>query len=150
MESNSFWNGHELAQAQFGQIGAVIQISQMADAAALEAMVADEINLYSTAWASSDPVVLSTVFHSANIDGGSALTKYADPELDALLETGESSIDEAVRTEAYAGAQKLIMDQALIVPVALWPQNVAVAADVNGVERDFRNYLWLYDATAGA
>ena len=82
----------------------------------------------------------------ANIDGGSALTKYADPELDALLEKGESSFDEEVRTEAYAGAQKLIMDQALIVPVALWPQNVAVAADVSGVARDFRNYLWLYDA----
>lgn len=136
----------ELAQAQLGQIGAVIQISQMADAAALEAMVADEINLYSTAWASSDPVVLSTVFHSANIDGGSALTKFASPELDALLEAGESSFDEAARTEAYAGAQKLIMDEALIVPVALWPQNVAVAADVSGVGRDFRNYLWLYDA----
>lgn len=137
----------ELAQAQMSQIGADIQITQTADAAALEAMSANETNLYSTAWASSDPVVLSTVFHSRNIDGGSALTKYADPELDALLETGEESIDEAARAEAYAGVQKLIMDQALIVPVSLWPQHVALNSKVGGVDRDFRNYLWLYDAT---
>lgn len=137
----------ELAQAQMSQIGADIQITQTADAAALEAMTANETNLYSTAWASSDPVVLSTVFHSRNIDGGSALTKYADPDLDALLETGESSIDDAARTEAYAGVQKLIMDEALIVPVSLWPQHVALNTKVGGVDRDFRNYLWLYDAT---
>jgi peptide/nickel transport system substrate-binding protein len=136
----------ELAQAQLSQIGADVQITQMADAAALEAMIANEINLYSTAWASSDPVVLSTVFHSQNIDGGSALTKYADPALDAFLEAGESTIDEAARTEAYAGAQQLIMDQALIVPVSLWPQHVAHSTAVTGVGRDFRNYLWLYDA----
>ncbi len=140
----------ELVQAQLTQIGADIQITQMADAAALEAMIADEINMYSTAWASSDPVVLSTVFHSSNIDGGSALTKYADPDLDAFLESGESSIDEAARTEAYAGAQRLIMEQAIIAPVSLWPQHVAYASDVTGLGRDFRNYLWLYDAAVAA
>ena len=140
----------ELAQAQLSQIGADVQITQMADAAAFDAMIADETNLLSTAWASSDPVVLSTVFHSSNIEGGSAMTKYADPALDAFLEAGAQSIDEAARAEAYAGAQKLIMDQAIIVPVSLWPQNVALSSDVAGVSRDFRNYLWLYDAAAAA
>jgi peptide/nickel transport system substrate-binding protein len=137
----------ELAQAQLSQIGADVQITQMTDAAVLEAMVANEVNLTSTAWASSDPVVLSTVFHSDNIESGFNLTKYADPELDALLDAGSSTIDEAARAEAYAGAQRLIMEQAIIVPVSLWPQHVALSAAVSGVARDFRNYLWLYDAT---
>ena len=140
----------ELAQAQWSQIGAMIEISQMADAAALEAMMNDETNMLSTAWASSDPVVLSTVFHSRNIESGFALSKFADPELDALLEVGESTIDETARGEAYAGAQKRIMSEALIVPVSLWPQHVAMSAAVSGVSRDFRNYLWLYDATVGS
>jgi peptide/nickel transport system substrate-binding protein len=140
----------ELAQAQLSQIGAAIEISQMADAPALEAMANDETNMLSTAWASSDPVVLSTVFHSRNIEGGSAMTKYANPELDALLETGESTVDETARGEAYAGAQELIVGEALIVPVSLWPQHVAMSSAVTGVGRDFRNYLWLYDATVSA
>ena len=137
----------DLAQAQLSQIGADVQITQMADAAALEAMTGDETNLLSTAWASSDPVVLSTVFHSKNIAGGYALTKYADPALDAFLDAGESTVDETARAEAYAGAQKLIMDQAIIIPVSLWPQHVALSSAITGVDRDFRNYLWLYDAT---
>jgi peptide/nickel transport system substrate-binding protein len=140
----------ELAQAQLSQMGADIQITQMADAAALEAMTGNQTSTYSSAWASSDPVVLSTVFDSRNIDGGSALTKYADPNLDTFLRAGESTIDEAARTQAYASAQKLIMDQALIIPVSLWPQHVALNAKVTGVDRDFRNYLWLYDAAVTA
>jgi peptide/nickel transport system substrate-binding protein len=135
----------ELLQAQLTQIGADIQLQQMTDAAVGEAIDANEINMAATAWSSSDPVVLSTVFHSRNIDGGNAMSHYASPELDALLETGEESIDDAVRAEAYGEAQMLIMEQGLIIPVTLWSQPVAAQASVTDLKRDFRNYMWLYD-----
>lgn len=135
----------ELLQAQLSQIGAEIQLQQMTDAAVGEAIDANEINMAATAWSSSDPVVLSTVFHSRNIDGGNAMSHFASPDLDGLLETGEESIDDAVRAEAYAAAQVLIMEQGLIIPVTLWSQPVAAQASVTDLKRDFRNYMWLYD-----
>ena len=135
----------ELLQAQLSQIGADIQLQQMTDAAVGEAIDANEINMAATAWSSSDPVVLSTVFHSRNIDGGNAMSHFASPELDALLETGEESIDDDVRAEAYGKAQMLIMEQGLIIPVTLWSMPVASHASVTDLKRDFRNYMWLYD-----
>ena len=138
-------NWAELIQSQLSQIGVEVQIEQMTAAAINEAAAADEINMVATAWSSSDPVVLSTVFHSRNIEGGYAYSHFASDELDALLETGEESVDPEVRAEAYGDAQMLIMEEGLIIPTTLWSQPVAAHASVTDLKRDFRNYMWLYD-----
>ena len=118
----------------------------MTVAAAFEAIGNDEVNTTAQAWVSSDPVVLTNLFHSKNIKGGFAWSKFSDPHLDELLESGESTIDEDERASIYAEIQKIIMENALIIPYFGNPEtSIAYESRYQGVKQDFRNYLWLYD-----
>ena len=137
----------ELSQAMWNAVGIELQVNTMTVAAAFEAIGNDEVNTTAQAWVSSDPVVLTNLFHSKNIKGGFAWSKYADPHLDELLQNGESTIDDAERAAIYAEIQKIIMENALIIPYFGNPETtIAYDSTYQGVKQDFRNYLWLHDA----
>jgi peptide/nickel transport system substrate-binding protein len=90
-------------------------------------------------------VVLSNCFHSKNI-GAFNLSRVNDPELDAILDTGEQTNDPAERQEIYTQAQVKIMEEALIVPLWGIQRNNAVQSQYQDMKRDIRTYIWLYDA----
>ncbi|MCI8608430.1 MAG: hypothetical protein HFE73_02175 [Firmicutes bacterium] len=48
---------------------------------------------------------------------GANYSFYSNPEYDALIEQGASSLDDAVRKEAYSKAQKMIWDDVAMVPL---------------------------------
>lgn len=137
----------ELAQAQFSQLGAVVQIIQLDVSDFDEAMRGGAINMISLAVPGSDPIVLQQLLGLEQ-----SATPQATPvsqsnlELDALLRDAATATTEQQRKERYAQVQALIVDESLIVPVALWPENVIVATEIAGIRRDFRNGLWLHDA----
>ena len=137
----------EISQALWSEVGIELQVETMTVAAAFEAIGNSEVNTTSQAWVSSDPVVLTNLFHSKNIAGGFAWSKFADARLDELLESGESTIDEEERAGIYAEIQQIIMENALIIPYFGNPEtSIAYESRFGGVKQDFRNYLWLYDA----
>jgi peptide/nickel transport system substrate-binding protein len=136
----------EISQSLFKEVGIELELLPMTVAASFEAIANSEVNSAPQAWVSSDPVVLTNLFHSRNISGGFAWSKYSDPHLDELLENGESTIDENERAAIYAEIQKLIMENALLVPYYGNPEaTTAYESRYQGVKQDFRNYLWLYD-----
>lgn len=137
----------EISQAQWGEVGIELQVNTMTVAAAFEAIGNSEVNTTSQAWVSSDPVVLTNLFHSKNNAGGFAWSKFSDERLDELLDSGESTIDEEERASIYAEIQRIIMENALIIPYFGNPEtSIAYEGRYQGVKQDFRNYLWLYDA----
>jgi len=98
----------------------------------------------------ADPSGLEQLFHSSQIpiEGRHAfgLTYYASPELDALLETGAAELDDAKRRAIYYDIQKLIMDNALILPLYVTTQIVAMEPDVKGLKFEGHQfYEWFYD-----
>ncbi|MGH7964678.1 MAG: ABC transporter substrate-binding protein [Candidatus Binatia bacterium] len=137
----------EISQALWSEVGIELQVNTMTVAAAFEAIGNSEVNTTAQAWVSSDPVVLTNLFHSKNIAGGFAWSKFSDERLDELLDSGESTIDEEERASIYAEIQRIIMENALIIPYFGNPEtSIVYESRYQGVKQDFRNYLWLYDA----
>lgn len=87
------------------------------------------------AWMTNDPDTLPflTLRAAAFPDkGGFNSGYYANPEVDALLEQGRRSSDEATRATAYRKVQALVHDDAPWLFVANWKQNAVASAAVAG------------------
>ncbi len=135
----------ELAQAQFSQLGAVVQIVPR-DQDLNGALFPDDVNMLSIAVPGSDPGVLEQLIATEGTTGEATPVSASTIDLAALLHDAAAASSAQEREAAYTEVQKQIMADALIVPVALLPENVVVAAEVAGVRRDFRNGIWLHDA----
>ena len=81
-----------------------------------------------SAWGSfsvNDVSAAVSVFHKGTADDISK-----DPEVKALLERGDSSVDPAVRKEAYAKALALIAQRAYTVPLYTLPTYYVAAKEI--------------------
>ena len=67
----------------------------------------------------TDPNILSTLFHGKNLGVGKGwnFSHIAMPELDALLDKGDVTVDPVERCKVYAEAQKFIQEKALQIPI---------------------------------
>lgn len=138
----------ELSQSLWKDVGIGVDLQQMDVAASYEAITNGTVNSAPQAWVSSDPVVLTNLFHSRNIDGGFAWSKFSDPHLDELLEQGEKAVNDDDRRAIYAEIQQIIVDNALLVPYYGNPEaSTAFESKYQDIKQDFRNYLWLYDVS---
>ena len=124
----------ELAQGQLKAIGIDLQLEMMSFPTQMQAG-ADGIKNMLIMGGSGYSAVdsLSGYFHSKNTETGFAWSKYADPNLDALLDQGAAALDPAERLELYRQAQVLIMDQALIRPIYDYALLVGVNNKVKGL-----------------
>ena len=133
----------QLVQAQFKAVGVEMRSQVVAYPAALEAAREGKHNLIPFSLSSSDPDILRTFFHSG---GGFNWAKVRDPRLDALLEEGARTLDPEKRKELYAEAQRIIMTEALIIPVRDYVNLNAASVQVKGLRYDSRGWFpWLYD-----
>jgi peptide/nickel transport system substrate-binding protein len=114
--------------------------------AAVEAASKGEHHLAPMTYASSDPSVLELTFLSSNADAGFNWAKIRDAELDQLLKDGVREQDPVRRTEIYARAQQIIMDQAVLLPIRDYVNINVAGATVQGLRYDPRGWFpWLYD-----
>lgn len=122
----------ELAQAQFQEVGIRFNIEVMTGGAMMEGAGAED-SPYNAALSGTydfDPgTIFRNFFHSANI-GVSNYPHVTDPELDALLDEGLAISDMDERQVIYSEIQRIIMENALVVPlygnVALFGSRAAV------------------------
>jgi peptide/nickel transport system substrate-binding protein len=84
-------------------------------------------HLFSLAWVGIiDPDIYYQVFHSSSVPpGGNNRGRYANPELDVLLERGRHALDTAERRAIYAEVQKIVARELPYVPL-WWVKNVIV------------------------
>ncbi len=76
---------------------------------------------------------LKGYFHSANADSGFAWSKYRDSTLDALLDEAVLTQDIELRADLYRRAQRLIMSQALILPIYDYVLLIGASKRVGGL-----------------
>ena len=117
----------------------------MDDAAIFEFAVTGDHNLVGMGWTSADPGVLSFVYHSDSIDGGSGFTRFVDEQLDSDLTNATTELDDEKRAELYADAQQIIMENALAVPLHLYDRVMLMSTAVQGWRYDSEGYPWLYE-----
>lgn len=136
----------ELVQAHLRDVGVDAQIEQVTEAVATEMNQEGELNLSATSWVSSDPVIMSNLFHSKNI-GTFNSSRVDNARLDELLDSGERTVDEDERAEIYDEAQTILLEEAMIIPLVGFSQNSGMSSSVQNLRQDFRNYYWIYDAS---
>lgn len=136
---------NELLAGYLTKAGFDVQMRAMDDAGiAAEAGEGNYSMLYMY-WTRADPSPLRILFHSENIDGGAAYTRFSDAELDRVLADGDTQTDEAVRKQDYVTAQRIIMENALVLPLFTVNTSYLNAPSVQDFTFDVEGYPWIYD-----
>jgi peptide/nickel transport system substrate-binding protein len=136
----------ELVQAYLLQAGFEVDLQILEYAATATLMLAGEHNIARIYFSHTDPVVLTTLYHSKNIQGTNFnRTMKPDAELDKMLEEATSDMNRDTRKQKYEEIQKYIMDQALIIP--LWEETVlwGARAAVKGLHFQPLGGAWFHD-----
>jgi peptide/nickel transport system substrate-binding protein len=90
-----------------------------------------------------EPGELHQYFHSTQFTPtGQNVWHYGNPELDALLDAGNATIDQAERIEIYKQVQQIIIDECATIPMHVHINNVIVRTDrVAGYPEPTGNWL---------
>jgi ABC-type transport system substrate-binding protein len=120
----------EIMQADFNNIGLRTEL-QAVDFGALQPMMdSGETGMDYMRWTLVDQSILSAMFKSP---GWTQQTD--DPELDALLQVADTTVDPEARLAATHEAMVYILENAIVAPIASDWINVAVHDNV-------KNYHW--------
>lgn len=134
--------------ANLRRIGVELTIRELETGAIHRARQQGEHNLAHLTFIFLDPGFLRTLFHSENSGGGWNFYHQKDPEIDRLLEQGETEVDAAKRKQVYESVQRRMMEQAFILPVVYQHQ---ISAFKNTIVNAFMypvlgEYPYFYDA----
>jgi len=133
----------ELMQAQLKAAGMDVKITVGDPSTVGPAVESGDTNFAGIGWISSDPIILSNLFHSKK--AAYNWSKVSDTNLDAMLDQGETTLDKDKRNQVYADIQKFIMDQAFIQPLVGLTWNSAQQKKYKNIKRDPRTYVWFFD-----
>ena len=136
---------NELLVGYLANVGFDVQYRSMDDGAAYEELLAGNYSLVYMYWTRPDPSPLRYLFHSENANGGGAWTNFVSEELDAALADGDTQTDENVRKQDYMTAQKIIMENALVLPMFTVNTSYLTSPVVQGFGFDLEGYPWIYD-----
>jgi oligopeptide transport system substrate-binding protein len=122
-----------IAEAMASDLEDALGVSVELQAEDLQAFVLGvrrgEFPLFRLGWEASDPdpgAYLYPLFHSSQV-GGDNLARYADEEVDRLLDEARAATDDRTAQAGYAEAEQLILDDAPVVPL-LWYRHTKVVA----------------------
>ena len=137
-------------QGYANKVGFDVNVEVVMKARQDELIFANDYDMLVIRWVSLDPGVLIIPFHSRNIPQPGKFkfnwARYANAELDQLLEDAESAETQEVKDDLYMQIQKHIMDQAIFLAIHDQVQTVAYNPDLEGVR--FANGNWqmrMYD-----
>lgn len=109
----------EAAQAGYKEVGINVELTNLEWGTYLDKVMKGECELFRMGWIADYPSMdnfLYPLFHSSE-KGNNNMTFYANPEVDKILEKARSETDDEKRWELYAQAEKMILDDAPIVPI---------------------------------
>lgn len=126
-----------IVQEQLRLVGITVDIEQVEWSAYLERTGAGEHDMFILGWTTvtgDADYGLYALFHSTQHGGAGNRTFFDNAEVDSLLDTGRTSVDEAERLEAYAKAQEIIVEEAPQIFLYYDTQNVGIQNYVTGFE----------------
>lgn len=117
----------------------------------LAKMTAGDFDIVMAGWGPDfeDPMTFADLFASWNLNNRG---RYANPELDAQVRRAQSTLDPAVRMAAFGEIQRILHDDAVIVPLyergityVQHPQLKGYVRRVTTPDQDYR-FAWIDDA----
>ncbi|MEP2641763.1 ABC transporter substrate-binding protein [Roseobacter sp.] len=139
----------ELTQAFLQQIGISSSIRVGEYGASNDALAAGEGDLFLQAWVmlpQGDPG--SVLEFLVKTDGGSNAGKYSNPDLDALLDAGRVTFDQAKREKIYDQVQDIIASDTALIPVFHVSQANVAKAGLTGYKVHPTETYWITHETA--
>lgn len=120
----------ELIQGQLQEIGCSTEILFKENPANMQFARAKGHNLEWMTWGSTDPSILGTLYHSRNAGNAWNYAFYEDERLDEVLDLIDTTVDLEERREYVHEAQQIIMEQALVMPLTIDINVVAMNPEV--------------------
>jgi peptide/nickel transport system substrate-binding protein len=128
----------QLIQDQWRNVGVRANLNQVPSRGLLfEQVQTGDYNLAAYFEFGVDPAFLSRYFTT---EGANNWTGFSNPELDTILFDAQRQSDPAVRANLYAQAQRIIMEQALILPIREYVNLNGANASAQGLA--FDAYGW--------
>jgi dipeptide transport system substrate-binding protein len=127
--------GAELLQADLAKIGIKAQVKVTEWGELIKEAKQGQHDMLFMGWAgdNGDPDnYLSPLFSCNAVSSGINFARFCDPALDKLIAEGKATSDIAQRTKAYTGAQQIIHDQALWIPLGYPTASAITRANVSG------------------
>lgn len=138
-----------LVQANLKEIGVDIDLKPLTDADFTAQTNARSLPMYLNNFLGWGADPFYQMYYLAGSAAGTNFTSYANPELDALLQSGVATTDEAERAEISAEAQQVIYDDMPFIPVYNPNWTFVVRDGVSGLTRDNTEQLRLQYLTKG-
>jgi peptide/nickel transport system substrate-binding protein len=137
----------ELLAAYLKKAGFEVNITKLDDAGISAFGAANKHNILNMGWISRDPSVLNITYNSANIAQGAAYTRFKNAELDQALSDAPKTLDSEARKQLYIKAQRIIMENALVIPLYAYDRVFLQHARVNGWRFDPEGFPYLYEVS---
>jgi len=138
----------EIVQAMLKEVGIDFVVEGMAYEATVVRMAANDYECGRLGYTLLDPHdVFYLAYHSSQVEGGGQFnrSRIKDKKIDELIEAGSKEIDQAKRLATYKELQKVIMDQALILPIQESTLVHVMTTNVKGFKADSLSRPWLYN-----
>lgn len=126
----------QVLQAAFEQVGIKLNVELIENSAFLEITKAAEHDIALSSWTSSvDPnATFPSLFSSGPMGSANNRSRYNNPEIEPLLEKGLAGATFEERYGYYEQVQKILMDDAAIIPFYTQIGAVARQADLQGLQ----------------
>jgi len=127
----------EAAQAGYKKIGINVKLTNLEWGTYLDKVMKGECEFFRMGWIADYPSMdnfLYPLFHSSE-KGNNNMTFYSNPEVDKLLEEARKETDDEKRYELYRKAEKMILEDAPIVPIYFYRYAIVVQPEVKNYVR---------------
>lgn len=136
-----------LVQAQLKEVGIDLQLRKEAMPNFLPLIRKGAHHAGDSAWAYPDPQVLRQLYYSPFGTTGFAYAHYDNPEVDKLLEEGMREFDPAKRVEIYRKVQKIVVNDAVSLPIRRLRGMFVVSTKVKDLEFSAVGFPLFYDTS---
>ncbi|WP_310195238.1 ABC transporter substrate-binding protein [Bacillus sp. 3255] len=135
-----------IVQQQLKKVGIAVEVEITKDVQTV-IYTQQAYDLYGNSQVNSDPVALNSFYHTTAPNARPSLSHLSDPAIDKLLEQGVVETDEAKRKDIYKQVQRYIIDNAVILPVYIFPYTVAASKSISGIKFDALGYPLFNDVS---
>jgi peptide/nickel transport system substrate-binding protein len=146
LPTDAWGRAAQVIQSQLGDVGIEMEIQQLEFATLLDEAKTASHQAEMMGYTYSDPDIAYLWFHSAQAGTGLNMSHIKDPELDAMIMTGRSTMDPAARNEIYAEIQRYVSDLALWIPLWIDQYFIGYSKNIQNAVLHPDNYAVYYDA----
>jgi len=136
----------ELLQSQLKAIGVDATLESYERSLQMPMLIQGDFQVAPLGWAYDDPDILYILYHSSQHPNGLNLGAVSDQTLDKVLEAGRTTVDDSQRMLAYHEAQRIINEEAYIIPVYVEEVYTVSRNNVHDLRFDALGGMMLHDA----